>query len=121
MSGRKITCKVTGKSYTYGVDYFNTKVQEYKTIENLKAHFITRKVKTLIQRGYNVTEIRNMLSVDSSNLEDAESDSMKETLEYHRDISEPNIKRSINSTLNFTDHKSDPDVAIFINTIRNHE
>lgn len=118
MSDRKIVCRITGKSYTYGVDYFNTKVEEYQGIDNLKKFFITRKAKTLLNRGYTVSEIRNMLNVETDQLEPPDSPQLQELINYHGVMTNTRVKHTI-SSLNFTDHKSDPDVAIFINNIRN--
>lgn len=118
MSNRKIVCKITGKTYTYGVDYFNTKVEEYQGIDNLKNFFITRKAKTLLTRGYTVLEIRNMLNIDASDLDPHDSPQLQELIKYHGVNTNTRIKHTL-SSLNFTDHKSDPDVAKFINNIRN--
>ena len=94
MSTRKITCLITGKSYTFGKDYFDKKVKDYIDESNLKKYFITKKAKNYLNKGYSVQEIRNILSVDA---------------------------KKISNTLNFATHKSDSEVAEFINTIRDYE
>ena len=42
MASRKITCLITGKSYTYGQDYYDKKVADYVDEANLKKYFITQ-------------------------------------------------------------------------------
>ena len=105
MSTRKITCTITGKSYTFGKDYFDKKVKEYIDESNLKRYFITKKAKNYLNKGYSVQEIRNILNVDDENLPGADSQTAKK----------------ISNTLNFATHKSDSEVAEFINTIRDYE
>ena len=39
MASRRITCLVTGKSYTYGQDYYDKKVKDYVDEDNLKKIF----------------------------------------------------------------------------------
>jgi len=68
MSERKITCLITGKSYTFGQDYFDKKVKEYVDKDNLKKYFITKKAKNYLNKGYSIQEIRNILNVDDENL-----------------------------------------------------
>ena len=43
MASRKITCLITGKSYTYGQDYYDKKTVDYIDEDNLKKYFITQK------------------------------------------------------------------------------
>jgi hypothetical protein len=120
MSDRKIQCKVTGKNYTFGVDYFASKVEEYIDESNLKKYFITKKAKTFLNRGYSIQEIRNIFNVEDSTLPDPESTTMRELIEFHK-VKSNNTAKKVSNTLNFATHKSDPDVALFINTIRNYE
>ena len=47
---RKIKCLVTGNQYTFGKDYFETKVTEYGDEDSLKKFFITKKVKTYLNK-----------------------------------------------------------------------
>ena len=44
MASRKITCLITGKSYTYGQDYYDKKTKDYIDEDNLKKYFITQKL-----------------------------------------------------------------------------
>lgn len=120
MSSRKIICVISGKSYTFAKDYFQKKVEEYGDEDSLKKYFITRKVKTLLNKGYSVNDVRNILGVKDEELPDQDSDEIKAMIEFHRVRNKGKNKR-VSNTLNFATLKSDPDVAAFINTISQYE
>ena len=120
MSGRKIICKITGKSYTFGQDYFDKKVKEYIDKDNLKKYFITKKAKNYLNKGYSIQEIRNILNVDDEDLPGADSQDICDLIEFHK-IQTSQTAKKISNTLNFATHKSDSAVAEFINTIRDYE
>ena len=120
MSVRKITCLITGKSYTFGQDYFDKKVKEYVDKDNLKKYFITKKAKNYLNKGYSIQEIRNILNVDDENLPSVDSRDINDLIEFHKIQASHNAKK-ISNTLNFATHKSDSEVAEFINTIRDYE
>jgi len=120
MASRKITCLITGKSYTYGQDYYDKKIKDYVDEDNLKKYFITQKAKSYLNKGYSIQEIRNILNVDEFNLPDPDSQELVELIEFHK-IQASHTAKKISNTLNFATHKSDPEVAHFINNIRDYE
>jgi hypothetical protein len=117
---RKLKCQVTGKSYTFSVDYFSAKIEEYGEESNLKRYFITKKVKTFLERGYSIQEIRNILNVVEDDLLKPDSAAMLELIEFHKIKSNITTKK-VSNTLNFATHKTDPKVSEFINNIKNYE
>lgn len=119
MSSRKIVCVVSGKSYTFAKDYFEKKVEEYGDEDSLKKYFITRKVKTYLNKGYSINDIRNILGVPDGELADPDSAEVLAMIEFHKVRSTGRNKRV--SNMNFATLKSDPDVAAFINTISQYE
>ena len=120
MSSRRITCLITGKSYTYSQDYYDKKVKDYIDESNLKKYFITQKAKTYLNKGYSIQEIRNILNVDETNLPSSDSHTVVELIEFHK-IQASQTAKKISNTLNFATHKSDPEVTHFINNIRDYE
>ena len=120
MASRRITCSITGKSYTYGQDYYDKKTKDYIDEENLKKYFITQKAKNYLNKGYSIQEIRNILNVDDTWLPQPDSQAIAELIEFHK-IQASQTARKISNTLNFATHKSDPEVSTFINNIRNYE
>ena len=120
MASRKITCLITGKSYTYGQDYYNKKVSDYVDETNLKKYFITQKAKNYLNKGYSIQEIRNILNVNADDLPESDSPQIAELIEFHK-IQASQTAKKISNTLNFATHKSDPEVTDFINNIRHYE
>ena len=120
MASRKITCLITGKSYTYGQDYYNKKISDYIDETNLKKYFITQKAKNYLNKGYSIQEIRNILNVNADDLPESDSPQIAELIEFHK-IQASQTAKKISNTLNFATHKSDPEVTNFINNIRHYE
>ena len=120
MSSRKITCIVSGKSYTFSKDYFEKKVTEYGDEDSLRNYFITRRVKTYLNKGYTINDIRNILGIaNDSSLASSDSEEIRAMIEFHSVRNKGKNKRV--SNMNFATLKSDPDVASFINTIAKYE
>lgn len=111
---RTLICLVSGNKYTFSKEYFDKKVEEYGNVEDLKKYFVVKKVKSYIERGYNIQEIRNILSVTADDLPGPDSQDIKDIVNYYS-VRKDTTKRA---ALNFATHKSDPDVAILINNIR---
>lgn len=116
----KVRCQITGKSFTFSKEYYANKIKEYDGEESLHKFYIVKKAKTLLDRGYSVQEIRNILETDPDNLADPESEAIKSLLNYYKIKNNTHSYRAEN-TLNFATHKSDLDVVAFINNIRTYE
>lgn len=111
---RTLICIISGNRYTFTKDYFAKRIEEYGSAEDLKKYFVTKKVRSLIERGYSVQEIRNILSVVDDNLPGTDSQDIKDIVNYY------SVRKDVTkkAALNFATHKSDPDVAVLINNIR---
>jgi len=120
MASRKITCSITGKSYTYGQDYYDKKAKDYIDKDNLKKYFITQKAKNYLNKGYSIQEIRNILNVNEEEVPSVDSPEMVDLIEFHK-IQAAQTAKKISNTLNFATHKTDPEVAAFINNIKGYE
>jgi hypothetical protein len=112
---RTLICLISGNKYTFAKDYFAKKIEEFGGIDSLKKYFVTKKVKSYIERGYSVQEIRNILSVIDVDLPGSDSQDIKDILNYYSARKDVTKK----TALNFATHKSDPDVAALINNIKN--
>lgn len=120
MSSKKITCLVSGKSYYFSKAYYDKKVVEYGDEDSLEKYFITRRVRTYLNRGYSINDIRNILNVTDDTLPDQDSEEIRAMVEFHSIRNNGKNKR-VSNTLNFATLKSDPDVSVFINTISQYE
>jgi len=112
---RTLICHISGNKYTFAKEYFVKKIEEFGSIDSLKKYFVIKKVRNLIERGYSVQEIRNILNVVDDNLPGPDSQDIKDILNYY------NVRKDVTkkASLNFATHKSDPDVSVFINNIKN--
>ena len=112
---RVVSCKISGKSFTFTNEYFNKRIEEYVDVESLEKYYVTRKVKSLIQRGYNAQEIRNILNITSEGLASVDSQEVIGIMNYHNVRNETISKKN---SSNFATNKSDHDVSVFINNIK---
>jgi hypothetical protein len=61
---KKITCVITGKTITVSDLWFDKKIKEYGSENNLALLYTSREARTLIKRGYSVDDCRTMLKVE---------------------------------------------------------
>ena len=61
---KKITCVVTGKTYTISNEYFTKKVNDYTNEDNLKRLYTCREARNLLTRGYNQEEVCNFMKIE---------------------------------------------------------
>ncbi len=112
---RSVTCIISGKSFNFATAYFAKRVEEYTDVESLQRYYVTKKVKSLIIRGYSAQEIRNILNVNDDDLVGVDSQEIKDIIVYHSLRNETISKKN---SSNFATHKSDSDVSAFINNIK---
>jgi len=113
---RSLVCLISGKKYIFSKDYFERKIEEYGGVEQLKKFFVTKKVKSLISRGYNVDEMRRILSVeDEVGLTPADNQDIREIVSFHKMKIDSTTRRNTNKLPTI---KTDPIVAAFINNLR---
>jgi len=120
MSSRSLQCLVTGNKYNFGKEYFAKKIEEFESEDNLKRFFITKKAKTYLNKGYSVQEIRNILGIEDGGLPDADSQDIRDLIDFHK-LRNVGSRKKVSNTYNFATHKSDPTVAEFINNIKDFE
>jgi hypothetical protein len=112
---KNVSCRISGKTFTFTDSYYSKRVEEYVDSESIQRYFVTKKVKQLIQRGYNVQEIRNILSVNEKGLLPVDSQEIKDIIIFHMLRETTTCTKKSN---NFATHKSDDDVVVFINNIK---
>jgi hypothetical protein len=117
MSDRKVTCLITGQSVLMGKDYFSKKAEEYGGEDNLRKYYISKKAKSLVRRGYGVNEIRKILNITETLL-DEDNEDVRGVVQYHSSEKQTISSKRLESAQNFMMQTSDEDVAIFINNIK---
>lgn len=109
----KITCNLTGKSMSIYQDYYNKKVTQYGSEEELKKFYIQNKIISLIKSGHSIEDISNLLNF-KINKENTEY--YDELITFHRGNS---LAASIKDSKT-TFMETDRDVANFINNWVNY-
>tara|TARA_R110000772_G_scaffold72195_1_gene157620 strand:- start:141 stop:512 length:372 start_codon:yes stop_codon:yes gene_type:complete len=110
----KIKCIVTCKESFFSGEYLTKKIKEYGSIESLEKYYVSREVKTLLNKGYKIDEIINILNV-SSDIVIPHPDviSTIESKFKKTGLKLPTVNENLTG---FTYNKSDPDVEVFINS-----
>lgn len=105
----KITCNLTGKSMSIYEDYYEKKIAQYGSRENLKKFYIQNKIINLIKSGHSIQDISNLLgfSINKDKI-----DYYSELVEFHRDKSLSAVIKESKTTF----IETDSDVSDFINS-----
>jgi predicted CopG family antitoxin len=107
---KKQSCIINGKTIVINDDYYQKKVREFGSEDDLTQRYTCRQAKNLLVRGYSVEEIRTLLKVDKKMSTVSE--------EIIKMIRQENSEDSVVlDTVSIK--KSDPEVAAFIANIRN--
>jgi hypothetical protein len=107
---KKLSCIITGKTIVINDDYYQKKVREFGSEDDLTQRYTCRQAKNLLIRGYSVEEIRTLLKVD------------KKMATISEEIIKVIRQENSEDTVVFdavSIKKSDPEVAAFIANIRN--
>lgn len=62
----KVTCIITGKTTPLTREYYDKKVIEFGSEENLQQTYICKQAKSMIKRGYTIEEIQDVLGKPAS-------------------------------------------------------
>ena len=57
----KITCIVTGKTTQITRDYYDKKIAEFGSEQNLHSKYICKQAKSMLKRGYSLQEVQDVL------------------------------------------------------------
>lgn len=117
MKTKKLKCVITGRVLFSTRDYYTRKLNQYDgDEEQLKRKYICKEAKKLVQNGYSVEVIREMLNitqdlppVDEQILEDIR----KSDKSYLRNMTSSEVPGLVNSVM----PRTDPDVKKFIENI----
>lgn len=105
---KKIKCNLTGKILQIYEDYYDKKVAQYGSEENLEKFYIQNKIISLIKTGHSIDSIANLFSFEISN---DNIDYYNELIEFHR--GHQSLVPVKAASINFME--TDEDVKEFIN------
>lgn len=102
----KIKCNLTDKVYSFYESYYNQKINQYGSEENLKKFYIQNKIISFIKRGHDIYSIGELFgfNTDSNNEE-----YYKELIGFHR---KNLVQYNVNEKVTFIE--TDPEVTNLI-------
>jgi hypothetical protein len=114
---RKLMCVVTGRTLLATKDYYERKLERAGDEQKLHSTYICKEAKDLLTKGYTVEKIREMLNVDTTDLQDVSQETVAEVLNTRNNTyRKVNIFNTTNNLLNF---KTDPEVKQLIHNLKN--
>ena len=119
MKTTKLTCIVTGKTLFATNDYYQRKVEQVGSVEQLHQTYICKEAKNLIKQGYTVDKIREMLKVDMDKVGAVDDSVIQEVLNSGKSYLRNSINQQVVSLANSVVHRTDPDVKKFLEKISN--
>lgn len=118
MKTKKLKCVVTGKKLFATKEYYEKKIAKYDGDEDkMIRSYMCKEAKRLLQQGYTVEKTRQLLDIDSSELQDVPDAIVAEAINskklYYRDSPSSQVQGIVNNTL----HQTDPEVSAFLQRI----
>lgn len=112
----KLTCIITGKTVTINKDYYEKKASEAGDEATLHETYACKQAKSLLKRGYSISEIRKLLN--ASHVETPVSEStIRKILSNNKD----SPIDSLENVGAFSAIQTDEDVKSYINMLKQHE
>ena len=104
---KKIKCNLTGKPLQIYEDYYNKKISQYGSEENLQKYYLQNKIINLIKSGQPIDYIAELFGFK---VDTEKSEFYKELIEFHRGKSLSAVIKDSTTTFIETDN----DVSNFI-------
>lgn len=112
----KVKCFITGEESIFSGDYLNKLIERYGSRENILKYYITYRAKNFLFKGYTIPEIRKILLLKKTELEDPSSPKGIELMKYWQDQKNLKVKYKMKDQKdNVSFIKTDPEVKDFIN------
>ncbi len=102
----KIKCNLTNKVYSFYESYYNQKITQYGSEENLKKFYIQNKIISFIKKGHDITSLGELFGFD---VDKNNEEYYKELITYHR---KNLIQYNVNENITFIE--TDPEVTNLI-------
>lgn len=82
----KLVCNLTGETLSIAPDYYEKKIKQYGSEENLKKYYLQSKIIKMIQRGHTLEALADTFGFQ---LDPAKEDYYKELIDYHKQGTSP--------------------------------
>ena len=77
----KLTCNLTGETLSIAPDYYQKKIKQYGSEDNLLKFYLQSKIIKMIQRGHTLEALANSFGF---NLDSEKEEYYKELIEFHK-------------------------------------
>lgn len=114
MKTTKLKCVVTGRTLFATKDYYDRKVEQAGSEEQLHATYICKEAKNMIKQGYTVEKIREVLNIDRADLGDVDDKIVEDVLNTGKSYLRNSINQQVVSLANSVVHRTDPEVSKFL-------
>lgn len=111
----KLTCIITGKSVVINKDYYDKKVSEAGSEQALHETYACKQAKSLLKRGYSVSEIRKLLNATDATNQVSDA-TIRKIVSNNKDVI-----NTLDNVSSFSAIQTDDDVKQYINMLRQHE
>lgn len=82
----KLVCNLTGETLSIAPDYYEKKIKQYGSEENLKKYYLQSKIIKMIQRGHTLEALADTFDFE---LDPTKEDYYKELIDYHKQGTTP--------------------------------
>lgn len=82
----KLVCNLTGETLSIAPDYYEKKIKQYGSEENLKKYYLQSKIIKMIQRGHTLEALADTFGFQ---LDPVKEDYYKELIDYHKQGTSP--------------------------------
>lgn len=109
---KKIKCNLTGKTLQIYEDYYNKKISQYGSEENLQKYYLQNKIINLIKSGQPIDYIAELFGFK---IDSEKSEFYKELIEFHRGKSLSAVIKDSTTTFIETDDEVSNFIKNWIN------
>lgn len=112
----KLKCVITGKTTTIVKSYYEKKVAEFGSDENLQKYYTCKQAKSMLKRGYSVAEIQDTLGT-TGDIDTISPETIAAIIKLHESDEIPfsTSMEPVNSI------SVRPEVQLFINKLKAYE
>ena len=82
----KLVCNLTGETLSIVPDYYEKKIKQYGSEENLKKYYLQSKIIKMIQRGHTLEALADSFGFE---LDPDKEEYYKELIDYHKQGTTP--------------------------------
>lgn len=116
---RKLKCVVTGRVLVATSEYYEKKIKQYSSEDELHRCYVCSEAKKLILKGHDVSQVRDKLQIKDDTLQDVPHDIIETILSKNN----KKYMKAYNNitTASIINARTDPRLTDLINNLKNNE